>query len=146
MRAFFNDIFEYHNEMNLKLIDLFLKNSDRVSERSAFLFSHSINAHQIWNSRILKTHPAGLDDVHSFEKCKSMHEENHLDTLRIPEQFDFSDKIEYRSSGGDRFVNSVQEILFQIANHFTHHRGQIMADLRQRGIEPFISDYIFYKR
>lgn len=40
----------------------------------------------------------------------------------------------------------IQQILFHIANHFTHHRGQIISDLRQNGIEPRISDYIFYKR
>lgn len=147
MKAFFKDIFEYHHHMNLKLIELLLKNSEKVSEKCIFWFSHSMNAHQIWNARILKTNPTvGVNDVHAIATCKTMIEENHLNTLKIIDQFDFSDNVDYHTSKGAPFSNTVQEILFQIANHYTHHRGQIMADLRQSGIEPFMSDYIFYKR
>ncbi len=146
MKAFFKDIFDYHNHTNQKLVKLFFLNSDKISERSIFLFSHSINAHQIWNSRILKTDPVGVNDVHTIAVCESMNEKNYLDSMKIIDQYDFSDRIEYRSFDGNPFINSVKEILFHISNHFSHHRGQIMADLRQSGIEPFITDYIFFKR
>lgn len=146
MKTFFRDIFEYHNYMNLKLIDLFTEKSNKISERCIFLFSHSLNAHQIWNSRILKTDSGGLNDIHTIESFKSLNDDNHSTTIRILDKFNLNDKIEYKSFKADPFINTVQEILFQIANHFTHHKGQIMSDLRQNGIEPFVSDYIFYKR
>jgi uncharacterized damage-inducible protein DinB len=47
---------------------------------------------------------------------------------------------------GDTYTNSVQEILFHIINHSTYHRGQIMAQLRESGLEAISTDYIFYKR
>ncbi len=75
-----------------------------------------------------------------------MNEKNYLNSMKIIDQYDFGDRIEYRSFDGNPFINSVQEILFHISNHFSHHRGQIMADLRQCGVEPFITDYIFFKR
>ncbi len=146
MKTFFKDIFEYHNYMNQKLLELFLQNSDKVSERSVFLFSHSINAHQIWNSRILKTKPVELNNVHSIEICQSMDNQNYQNTLIILEEFDFNTKIIYQNSKGKKIVNSVHEILFHIANHLTHHKGQIIADLRKNGIEPIITDYIYFKR
>ena len=146
MKAFFKDIFDYHNQTNQKLVKLFFLNPDKISERSIFLFSHSINAHQIWNSRILKTDSVGVTDVHSIAECESMNEKNYMNSLKIIDQYDLSDKVVYGNSGGNQFINSVQEILFHISNHFSHHRGQIMTDLRQSGIELFITDYIFFKR
>jgi uncharacterized damage-inducible protein DinB len=44
------------------------------------------------------------------------------------------------------YINSIQQILFHVANHFSHHKGQIISDLRQSGIDPIVIDYIFYKR
>lgn len=146
MKTFFKDLFNYHNQINTKLIGLFLDNPDKISDRAIFLLSHCLNAHQIWNSRILKSDSVGVNDLHSIEECKTMSEENHTNTLAILEQFNLVDDIEFKNPKGDVFANCVQEMLFQIANHFSHHRGQIMSELRQNGIEPFISDYIYYKR
>ena len=146
MKTFFKDIFEYHNYMNQKLIELFRQNLDKASEKSIFLFSHSINAHQIWNSRILKITPVDLNHVHSIEICKSMDNQNYQNTLIILKEHNLNTTIIYQNSKGKKFVNSVQEILFHIANHLAHHKGQIIADLRQNGIETIITDYIYFKR
>lgn len=146
MKAFFKDIFNYNNHINIKLVKLFIENSDKISERNIYLFSHSINAHHIWNSRILKTNSVGVYDIHSIDECESMNENNYINTLKIIDNFDLSDRIEYKNTNGSRFISTVQEILFHVSNHSSHHRGQIMTELRQNGIEPFISDYIFFKR
>jgi uncharacterized damage-inducible protein DinB len=54
--------------------------------------------------------------------------------------------VEYENSEGRTFANDVKDILFHVVNHSTHHRGQIMMDLRASGITPEPLDYIFYKR
>ncbi|MEZ4777303.1 MAG: DinB family protein [Bacteroidia bacterium] len=146
MKAFFKDIFEYHNHFNQKLVELLMENSDRISERTIPLFSHVINAHQIWNSRILKTASLGVRDVHPLEKIGELDAGNLVDTLTILSDFDLGAHLKYRTSQGGEFENSIQEILFHVVNHTTHHRGQIISDLRQKGIEPIVTDYIFYKR
>ena len=146
MIEFFKDIFEYHNHFNQKLADLLIANRNKLTERTIPLFSHSINAHQIWNSRILETKSLAVHQIHTLEKCKELDDQNYNDSLDILSDFDLSKKISYKISGGIEFENSIQQILFHIANHFTHHRGQIISDLRQNGIEPIITDYIFYKR
>ena len=146
MIEFFKDIFEYHNHFNQKLADLLIANRNKLTERTIPLFSHSINAHQIWNSRILETKSLAVHQIHTLEKCKELDNQNYNDSLDILSDFDLAKKISYKTSGRIEFENSIQQILFHIANHFTHHRGQIISDLRQSGIEPIITDYIFYKR
>lgn len=146
MIEFFKDIFGYHNHFNQRLADLFIANRDTISERTIPLFSHTLNAHQIWNSRIIGGTSFAVHQVHRLEDFKQIDENNYINTLKILSDFDLGSIIKYRTSKGDEFQNSIQEILFHVANHFTHHKGQLISDLRQCGIEPIITDYIFYKR
>jgi len=146
IKPFFKDIFEYHNHYNQKLADLLIANKEQISERSIPLFSHMINAHQIWNSRILNTSSLGVNDVHTLEKCKALGQSNFTDSLKILDNYDLTTVIKYRSSEGETYQNTIQEILYHASNHHTHHRAQIVSDLRQKGIEPIATDYIFYKR
>lgn len=146
MKPFFKSIFDYHHYFNQKLIELFLENSASISKRTIPLFSHCLNAHQIWNARILKTDSFGVHQLHALKNCKDIDKTNYVDTLKIIDTFDFEETIKYTNSKGDNFENTVQDILFHIANHFTHHKGQLISDLRQQEIEPPVTDYIFYKR
>jgi len=146
MKTFFKDIFGYHKHYNQQLIDVFTEHLSTISERSIPLLSHCINAHQIWNSRILATEPLPVFEKHSLETCRTLDLSNYNDTLIILSEKDFNMLIAYTNSKGHTYTNSVQEILFHIANHYTHHKGQLISDLRQHGIEPPVTDYIFYKR
>ena len=146
MKAFFKDIFEYHHHFNQQLVDLLIREQERISARTTPLFSHVINAHQIWNARIVPEKPLGVHELHSLETCKAYDQSKHLRTLQIIADADLSKTITYRNSSGSEFENTIQEILFHVSNHTTHHRGQIISDLRQQGIEPIVTDYIFYKR
>ena len=146
MRDLFEDIFEYHHHINQKLADQLLENESRISERSIPLFSHIINAHQVWNARILGTKSVGVNDVRSLEENKKLDTANFQDTMKILASFDLNQVIAYRTSRGDEYKNSIRDILYHAANHHTHHRGQIISDLRQSGIAPIVTDYIFYKR
>lgn len=146
MIEFFKDVFKYHNHFNLLLADQLIENSGKISKRTIPLFSHMINAHQIWNSRLLKSKSFGVNDVRTLEENKVQDVSNYETTLQILTQFDLNQIISYRTTRGDEFSNSVQQMLFQVVNHHTHHRGQIISDLRQNGIPPIMTDYIFYKR
>ena len=146
MKDFFLDIFEYHNHFNQKLIDLFFEHRDEISERTIPVFSHCLNAHQIWNSRITGTEPFSVHQIHILEDCKEIDTRNYLNTLKILSDFDLNQNVKYHNSKGKEFQNTIQQVLFHVANHFTHHKGQIILDLRQCEIEPIVTDYIFYKR
>tara|TARA_Y100000588_G_scaffold131169_1_gene143756 strand:- start:4830 stop:5285 length:456 start_codon:yes stop_codon:yes gene_type:complete len=146
MKEFFKDIFEYHNHFNQKLIEQLIENENLLSDRTIPLLSHSINAQQIWNARITNKEKLGVHAEHSLKECKQIDDENYADTIKILDEYELNKIILYSNSKGTEFKNTIQQILFHIANHFSHHKGQIISDLRQNGIEPIVTDYIFYKR
>ena len=146
MIDFFEDIFEYHHHFNGKVADLLIEHSNKITERSIPLFSHMINAHQVWNSRILNTKSFAVWEARSLQENKDLDSLNYNDTLKILSRFDLTQTITYKNAKGEEFSNTIQQILFHVSNHHTHHRGQLISDLRQNGIEPIMTDYIFYKR
>ncbi len=146
MKDFFKGIFDYHHHFNQKILQQLQSHSSNLSERTQPLFSHIINAHQIWNARVANIKELEVHQKHSFSECKNLDLLNYQKTLTIIEGHDLDNTVSYHNSKGLPFTNSLQEILFHIANHTTHHRGQIISDLRASGITPIATDYIFFKR
>lgn len=145
--AFFKDAFEYTYYFNQQLIQLFEKNNQLIPEKSIQLLNHLINAQEIWNERILERKPAvSVWEIRLFENLKNYNETNYTNSLSILNSTELSRKIEYKNSAGTVFTNSVQDIIFHIINHATYHRAQIATNLKENGIEPINTDYIFYKR
>lgn len=147
MQPLFADMFSYHHHFNQKTIDLLEQRAAALPENSWPLFCHIVNAHNIWNSRMLAIAPAtGVQSVHSYDECRKMDTENYQNSLALLETADFATLLTYTNSRGEQYTNTVGDIAFHVVNHTTHHRGQIMAQLRQAGIAPPPTDYIFYKR
>lgn len=147
MKAFFNEIFDYNYYCNKKLIEEFLK-LDEVPSRTRILFSHILNAHHIWNARMLKKSPDyEVWQEHNSEDWSDIHYENQRNSFEIMSNADnFDKRIDYENSEGRLFTNTLQDMLFHIINHSTNHRGQIAIDLRNHGITPVGLDYVHYKR
>jgi len=147
MKTFWKNLFEYSHHCNQGLFKLFAENTDRASEKSVRLFNHIINAHQIWNGRIEGIpQAAGVWDVRPAGDLKDLDAANFRNTLEILDKISLTAVIHYTTSKGTPFSNTVGDILFHAVNHSTYHRGQIALEFRQAGIEPWGTDYIFYKR
>jgi uncharacterized damage-inducible protein DinB len=147
MTHFFKGLFEYSHHFNQQLATVFTEQSALTSEKSIKLFNHMLNAHRIWNSRIIEDqNPFGVWDMHPIHELKDIDHINYISSIRILDQSDLNSSIKYTTSKGDTYTNSVRDILFHVINHSTYHRGQIAAEFRQNGIEPVVTDYIFYKR
>lgn len=147
MKAFFNQLFDYNFYFNKKLIET-CSNMDAVPKKTKELFSHMLNAHHIWNSRIVEQ-PSQYEvwQMHEVNDWADIHYENQRSSFEITSNADdFEKRIDYESSEGRLFTNTLQDVLFHIINHSTHHRGQIVMDFRNNGIEPIPLDYIHYKR
>ena len=147
MKSFLNQLFDYNFYCNKKLIEECNK-LEKVPEKSSSLFSHILNAHHIWNSRVLGI--SGSYDVwqeHPIKDWGDIHYENQRSSFEIITNADnFELRIDYENSEGRLFTNTLQDILFHIVNHSTHHRSQISMDFRSNDLEPIKLDYIFYKR
>lgn len=146
MKPFFKDVFEYTYHFNDKVIDLLL-DSVKAPEKSVLLINHTLNAQEIWNNRIEEDSPKiGVWDIRPLEGLKEINAENFKATLRIIDLYNFDKKVKYKNSKGQEFENTIKEMLFHTVNHSTYHRGQIATDCKMYGIEPLVTDYIFYKR
>jgi len=147
MKQFFKELFEYGYHFNQKLGDVFNDNPNKISEKSFQLFNHILNAHQIWNNRIEPKQPTfGVWEIHNVQDLKNIDQINYEQTLQILDAADLNESINYANTKGQAFNNNIKDILFHIINHSTYHRGQIATDFRQNGLEPLVTDYIFYKR
>ncbi|WP_411029558.1 DinB family protein [Spongiimicrobium sp. 3-5] len=147
MKVFFNQLFDYNFYCNKKLIEL-CNGLQEVPENSVKLFSHTLNAHHIWNARILgKKSAYDVWQIHDIKDWGDIHYENQRSSFEITTNADdFDKRIDYETTEGRLFTNTLQDILFHIINHSTHHRAQISTDLRNNDIEPIPMDYIHYKR
>ncbi len=147
MKGFFNQLFDYNFYCNKKLIEQ-CNRLAVVPEKSALLFSHVLNAHHIWNGRILgKPSEYQIFQAHPIKNWGDIHYENQRNSFEIVTNADdFEKRIDYENSEGRLFTNTLQDMLFHTINHSTYHRGQIATDFRNNGIEPLVLDYTFYKR
>lgn len=140
------DLFEYTYHYNQEMIKLISGNISKSDEKVISLINHTLNAQQIWNSRILGEKTFEVWQINPFENLNTINHQNFLKSTGIVEKSDLDQRIEYRNSTGTKFENSIFEMLFHAINHSTYHRGQINSLLKQNGIKPLLTDYIFYKR
>ncbi len=147
MKQFFRELLEYNYHFNQELGDVFVNETSKMSEKSIKLYSHILNAHNIWNSRIEYSQTNfGVWDIHPVEACRDIDKQNYEDSLRILDKYDLDLIIDYTTTRGDKFSNRLRDILFHIINHGTYHRGQIATEFRQSGLAPLVSDFVLYKR
>ena len=147
MKGFLQQLFDYNYYCNKKLIQQ-CSGLDLVPDNCIRLFSHILNAHHIWNGRILELPTKfGVWDVHKVEEWEDIHNENQRTSFEIISNTDTFDKrVGYVNSKEANFSNQSKDILFHIINHSTHHRGQVMMELRNSGVVPEPLDYIHFKR
>ena len=56
------------------------------------------------------------------------------------------EELAYRDLRGVAAQANMGDVLFQVANHATYHRGQIASLLRQSGINPPATDFLVFAR
>ncbi|MEN5307558.1 DinB family protein [Chryseobacterium cucumeris] len=140
------DLFEYTYHFNIEMIKVISENRGLVDDKTINLINHTLNAQQIWNARILGEKTFEVWQINPFESLVETNQKNFLKSIDIINNFDVDTKIEYQNSRGTKFENTIFEMLFHAVNHSTYHRGQINSLLKQKGITPVLTDYIFYKR
>ncbi|GAA0872877.1 hypothetical protein GCM10009117_20240 [Gangjinia marincola] len=146
MKDFFRDILKYHHHFNQELLIQLIENENQLEIEIQQLMSHSILAQEIWNSRVTKSTVEAVNTFYRLQECKTLNDKNHSEALSILNDFDLDMNIAYSNSKGQHFNNTLIEIFYHVTNHFTHHRAQIISSLKNKGITPIATDYIFYKR
>lgn len=147
MQSFFTGLFDYNRHNNRQLIELAASLPCGTDEHCQRLICHILNAHEIWNQRILgRPLKSGVWQLHSSETQQLLNEENYRETQQILQHHSIQELVGYSNTRGDTFENTTGDILFHIINHSTHHRAQLVTLLKQAGCEVPATDFIFYKR
>ncbi len=147
MKVFLNQLFDYNFYCNKQLIE-HCEQMSQVPEKSIWLFSHILNTHHRWNAKLMnKKAEYDLFQIHQISDWADIHYENQRNSFEITTNTtDFDRRVDYENEEGRLFSNTVQDILFHIINHSTHHRGQMSTDFRNNDIEPIPFDFVLYKR
>lgn len=149
MQSYFKNLFEYDKWASRALLDKFEKQFPQ-NERIYVLFSHTLSTKRIWLDRCL-----GLpQSVERFQErlpdeMKQDLENYHLAWFDFLDQLDtgaFDNTVHYAMSTGEKFDSKLVDIITQVTNHGTHHRGQIMMLMKEEGFVLPNIDYITYMR
>lgn len=120
------------------------------AEKSGKLMSHLVASQELWYRRIKGLKITSFEIWPDYspeeqqEKSKVMHSkwmtligeyENDLDVI-----------ISYKNSSGTNYETMLSDLLHHLVIHGQHHRAQIAVWLRESGIKPPSTDFIFYTR
>lgn len=146
MKSFFKELIEYSHYCNKALITACHEHNDKLSEKSVRLINHILNVHHIWNRRIIPSETEyQIWEIHLPENYAAIEQNNFETSIKIIELYDLDRRVGYVNTKGKPLENSVQDILFQIINHSTYHRGQLATEFRLANLEPLLTEFIAYK-
>jgi uncharacterized damage-inducible protein DinB len=116
------------------------------------LAAHIATCRIMWLSRMTGSvplpatlFPEGTPLAEIVEAFERMHAiwSRYLDELADAE---LERRFEYTTYTGERFADSVHNVLTQLFSHSSYHRGQIALLLRRIGAEPALTDFVFWTR
>src|SRR5690606_19830325 len=116
MKDFFHQIFQYHHHYNQHMLQVFTDHIEKLPSRTFGLYCHTLNAHQIWNARILNRMAIGIMDLHTIEECRTLDLENLSTTMSILDTRQLDEPVTYKTRVGQEYTDSIQDVLFHAAN------------------------------
>ena len=141
---------EYNIWANNRLIEHLENLEGGIPENALRLFSHVLNAQEIWIARMTNTEcPVKVWQEHTLPEIKTLNQRSSYqlyDLLKEADIEEFNREIAYTNSQGLSYVSRVCDIFTHVFNHCTYHRAQVATALRQAGYEPINTDYITYTR
>ncbi len=161
LSAFFRDYAAYNHWANARLID-WLRNqpSELIDQEIPSSFPtlrltllHIWDAQYIWYERLQGTSPAVFPSKQydglaqdAFDGLLRSSEKLAQLLLDMPNDF-FEGTVVYTTTNGKQHTNLAAEMLLQVLQHSTYHRGQVVTMARNLGLtDPPSTDYIAYVR
>ena len=150
MTKHFLNLFQYNDWANHRML-VTLEQNDLKNTKIQLLFSHVLSSQIVWLNRIkaLPTSPFPLWEFYKLRELRSMTEEstfNWINFINDLKPDSYLRRISYQNSQQQQFETSLREIMTQVINHSSYHRGQIALLLREEGIDPPGTDFIVYTR
>jgi uncharacterized damage-inducible protein DinB len=128
------------------------RRTDSEFRRALAIFAHVIVARRAWLGRLGATapfvgqmFPADVD-LNQLKDDWREAERLWTDAYASLDDAALARVVEYQSFDGNRFRNTVEEILAQLFGHSWYHRGQIAMLVRASGGQPAATDLIYWCR
>lgn len=112
------------------------------------ILNHIVWAEMVWLGRVDNTAVAAMQDldVKGMLAVWKAASEKWTTVLERAQDADFSQCFVYFNSQGERFENSLAEIVMHMIDHCSYHTGQMMNAIRGFGMEPVPTNLIHYLR
>lgn len=114
------------------------------------LFGHLLNAQQIWYRRAIGEDFNDLElwPELSLEECKAILSFMPAKWTKLLEanRKEPDILISYQNTKGESFETMLSDILHHLIIHGQHHRAQIATLIRESGLTPPTTDFIYYTR
>lgn len=144
-------LFDYDAWANRKIPDVLKEHPEMEKYEEALkLLGHLLNAQQIWHRRTVGRDFDDLDlwPKHTLEECIAIlqmmpekWEEVLSENQKNPDKL-----ISYKNTKGDAYETMLSDILHHLIIHGQHHRAQVAKLIRESGISPPTTDFIFFTR
>jgi uncharacterized damage-inducible protein DinB len=148
--------FDYEKDSHRKTLDSLMAVSAEVREseefrKAAYLMGHIVAARRMWLFRfgVIKENAELFPGETKLDELPTQIEEMDLLWSQYLSQLNDAELgrvFEYQSYEGQRFRNTIEEILTQLFGHSWYHRGQIAQLVRSIGAEPAVTDFVFWSR
>jgi uncharacterized damage-inducible protein DinB len=149
LKDHFIHLFKYNDWATRKAAES-VNGLEKKDEKLVELLSHLVSAQKIWLNRILER-DIFVDpwQRHTVSECISLSTTITAEWINLLESFkdkDIEKRIEYKNTKGEKFSNTVKDIVTHVINHSTYHRAQIAQKVKTLGGKPATTDYIVYQR
>lgn len=127
-----------------------LRDMPAPDPKALTLFAHILGAQVNWYSRIAGETPAvPIWPTLTLDECERLATTIHAQYEQRIETLDaeaLARIVTYHNSTGATFHTAVADILMQVFQHSTYHRGQIAQLIRMAGATPVNTDFITFVR
>ena len=148
MKKQLTTLVEYDKWANARILDSLTQLKD-ADEKCLEIMAHILLAQAVWYSRMDEKAAPAVWAKKSLEQCKEMNTVNNILLAGfMAKQTDdtLTSAVKYQNTKGDKFTNTVIQILTHIFNHSTYHRGQIVERLKGKLPVMPVTDYIAFVR
>ncbi|MBK8900326.1 MAG: DinB family protein [Anaerolineaceae bacterium] len=117
------------------------------------VLTHLLNAENLWRIRCQQREsPSSVKFVDPLPTLSALEEQWQAEErlmrayLHTLDEEQLQERIQYKGTGGGEFENLLWQILVQLVNHGTSHRGELAWRLTELGRSPGDLDFIIYLR
>jgi uncharacterized damage-inducible protein DinB len=148
MKQQITSLFEYEKWANARILDGIsqLKEPD---EKMLDIMSHILLVQMVWYSRMAGVAAPPVWEKKSLQQCKEIYAVNNkiLEPFIAKQTKDtITSTVDYKNTKGEKYSNTVLQILTHLFNHSTYHRGQIVERLKSKIAKMPETDYIVFLR